>query len=488
MNKRFLLFFILLEQMIALYGMERTPSIPISKVKKEWSKDDFISKYGEKTWDAYLRSKKYLRSDVPEVKIEQEPAVNIKQEPILSIDIPKSKTLEELSGVKDYIELKKIFSAPKEVLEKLTKKVLDLSINNEISLLNTKEYWFDSAQDINLNTESLDKQELYYIKKSDVKNGERYIVIGVIGDLHGNFEAFDQIIMDLIENRKILSSDLKITNDYKFIGLGDFVDRGKKSLNIVLIFMILRLINGEGVIFLKGNHEDSALTSDVYDFSEELMDKLDWDTKSFYNFFKLLPVAYFAKDEKDKFSMFSHGGWTRTILKQADFFKSDKIFLKINSQMAHFLLWNDIDFISESSYGIRPSNRGDGVYEMPYKSCLSDMRLLGIYRKYNGHMHLVPKGNPQSDEYDNLRYYHSPGFTYKHSLLDEDTQIYTIISSSIIYDEFGIENISYYPSYLELCFYSLGCDVHGYIKKENNNFFTRTAVKKYHETWEYLYF
>ncbi len=431
MNKRFLLFFILLEQMISLYGMERTSSIPISKVKKEWSKDDFILEYGERTWDAYQRSKKYLIKDAPEVKIEQEPDVNIAQEPILSIDIPQSKTLEELSGVKDYVELKKIFSASKDVLEKLTKEVLDLSINNEIALLNTKEYWFNLAQDINLNTENLDKQELYYIKKSVVKNDERYIVIG---DLHGNFEAFDQIIMDLIKNRKILSSDLKIAENYKIIGLGDFVDRGKNSLNIVLIFMILRLINGDGVIFLKGNHEGLALTSGGYDFSAELMDKLGWDNKSFYNFFKLLPVAYFAKDEKGKFSMFNHGGWTKNILKQSDFFKSDKFFLKINSQMANFLLWNDIDFNSESSYGIRQSNRGYDIYEMPYKSCLSDMRLLGIYRKYNGHMHFVPKGDPKSDEYYDLRYYHSPGFTYKYSLLDEDTQIYTIISGSIIYD------------------------------------------------------
>ncbi len=51
-----------------------------------------------------------------------------------------------------------------------------------------------------------------------------------------------------------------------------------------------------------------------------------------------------------------------------------------------------------------------------------------------------------------------------------------------------IENIFYYPSYLELYFSNLGCDAYGYIKKDNNNFFTRTTVKKYHDIWEYSYY
>lgn len=71
-----------------------------------------------------------------------------------------------------------------------------------------------------------------------------------IGDIHGCFGAFEQLIMAKIKLRK---TD-------KLILLGDLIDRGPQSKEVVdLILDLLR--NGFDIITLMGNHEDMMLNA-----------------------------------------------------------------------------------------------------------------------------------------------------------------------------------------------------------------------------------
>ncbi|MFH1461723.1 MAG: metallophosphoesterase family protein [bacterium] len=110
-----------------------------------------------------------------------------------------------------------------------------------------------------------------YIEKEDLVQDSNSNFI-IIGDLHGDFDSFNKIIENLIQ-RGVLTDKLGLNENYKIIFLGDYVDRGPDSLEISLIIFLLKAINRDKVILLRGNHEDVKVFK-LYGFSAELLNKL----------------------------------------------------------------------------------------------------------------------------------------------------------------------------------------------------------------------
>lgn len=69
-----------------------------------------------------------------------------------------------------------------------------------------------------------------------------------IGDIHGCFDSFK----DLVESK------IQLQKDDKLILLGDYIDRGDSSKEVV-DFIIKLLENGYDIIPLMGNHEAMLL-------------------------------------------------------------------------------------------------------------------------------------------------------------------------------------------------------------------------------------
>jgi len=67
----------------------------------------------------------------------------------------------------------------------------------------------------------------------DVINIDPTSKIVVIGDLHGNFDALNRILVDLFK-KQIIDKDLKLAPGYKLLCTGDYIDRGHwhKAVNI----------------------------------------------------------------------------------------------------------------------------------------------------------------------------------------------------------------------------------------------------------------
>ena len=118
----------------------------------------------------------------------------------------------------------------------------------------------------------------------------KYVVI--IGDIHGDFRSLSKIFEDSI---------IKLINkkeNYLFIALGDYIDRGPAKEQVLTLFNLLRLKIEEPqkVILLRGNHEPPeglepyphdypyALTNiygyekgkELYDLSRRLFDELPY--------------------------------------------------------------------------------------------------------------------------------------------------------------------------------------------------------------------
>lgn len=78
----------------------------------------------------------------------------------------------------------------------------------------------------------------------------------IVGDIHGNIKSL------LFCINKFLSSENK---DKSIIFLGDYVDRGKNSLECITLLFKLKTMFPKNVFLLRGNHEFQEING-VYGF------------------------------------------------------------------------------------------------------------------------------------------------------------------------------------------------------------------------------
>ena len=102
----------------------------------------------------------------------------------------------------------------------------------------------------------------------------------IIGDIHGQFYDFLEII-------ELAGSPI----DNKYLFLGDYVDRGAFSVEVVLVLYALKLNFPNSVFLLRGNHESRQLTS-YFNFRHEVLSKYDQDLYDrFMESFDSMPLA-----------------------------------------------------------------------------------------------------------------------------------------------------------------------------------------------------
>jgi len=104
--------------------------------------------------------------------------------------------------------------------------------------------------------------------------------IVIVGDIHGNID-------DLIR----IFERLKYPPATRYLFLGDYVDRGQNSVEVMLLLFSLKIMYPDSVYLLRGNHEGESLTS-VYGFQQEVMDKYGNDVYyAFIDAFYELPMC-----------------------------------------------------------------------------------------------------------------------------------------------------------------------------------------------------
>lgn len=120
----------------------------------------------------------------------------------------------------------------------------------------------------------------------------------VIGDLHGQFN-------DLLH---IISQMGYPGPSQRFVFLGDYVDRGENSIEVMIYICCLKIVFPEHVVILRGNHESEI--SAHYGFKDECTKKYSENLWLHFNMlFNFLPAACTIGLPKEHPKIFClHGG------------------------------------------------------------------------------------------------------------------------------------------------------------------------------------
>ncbi|KAE8990924.1 hypothetical protein PR002_g21014 [Phytophthora rubi] len=122
----------------------------------------------------------------------------------------------------------------------------------------------------------------------------------VFGDIHGQFFDLMQL-MDAAGMAELQERDMQL------LFLGDYVDRGAFSCEVMLYLLLLKIRFSDKVVLLRGNHECESISS-FYGFRNECRAK--YGISVYYHFlscFQSMPVAALLPTPRGKI-LCVHGG------------------------------------------------------------------------------------------------------------------------------------------------------------------------------------
>ena len=161
-------------------------------------------------------------------------------------------------------------------LDKIEKKLLDIKqhSSSDVHANLTKEEVFELC----------DRVKAIYQEQPTLLNLNPPLTI--VGDVHGQF-------LDLLRIFDITGYPPKTS----FLFMGDYVDRGKQSIETVCLLFVYKIKYPDKFYMLRGNHECSYINR-IYGFYDECSSSYDIATwEKFSDVFKYLPIAAIVEDK-----------------------------------------------------------------------------------------------------------------------------------------------------------------------------------------------
>lgn len=273
------------------------------------------------------------------------------------------------------------------------------------SITNSYEKCSDTPLDINLDNG-------FYQKI--IINDERAKVC-IIGDIHSSLHSFIDILNNIKKEYFKDDDTFKLKEDRYIIFLGDIVDRGPYSIELLVIIFYLKIINFNNVYIINGNHEHEMLSTE-YGLAYEMY--LEYDRQFFYtqlnNIWKYQPVCIILQMyKKDTFHL-CHGSFDKNYKQYKDEFKkfitntnNHNEYYVIDPTSKYYILWSDmnltLDVIKDSVKEGRGPDLSLGFIKEYLKDC-------GIRSIISGHQDVVNLSLFTDKEYLNNTTYAVNGY------------------------------------------------------------------------------
>ncbi|EDW00878.1 serine/threonine-protein phosphatase alpha-3 isoform [Drosophila grimshawi] len=162
----------------------------------------------------------------------------------------------------------------------------------------------------------------------------------IVGDIHGQFG-------DLLR----IMEHCGYPPEVSYLFLGDYVDRGKNSVETISLLLALKIKYPAHIYLLRGNHESQTINR-VYGFFDECKRRYTiklW--KRFVDCYNCMPVAAIVSDR----IFCCHGGLSQKLNEMSDIASLPRPTDVPDSGLLCDLLWSDPDRIG---FGYSPSDRG----------------------------------------------------------------------------------------------------------------------------------
>ncbi|CBZ30534.1 protein serine/threonine phosphatase, putativee [Leishmania mexicana MHOM/GT/2001/U1103] len=125
-----------------------------------------------------------------------------------------------------------------------------------------------------------------------------HLPVTICGDIHGQF-------LDLLRLFEVAGEIRRETGSMNYIFLGDLVDRGRNSVEVLTFLLIMKLKYPHKITLIRGNHETRQVTT-MYGFYDECAEKYGtveiW--KLCTEVFDCMPIAALIEGK----SLCIHGG------------------------------------------------------------------------------------------------------------------------------------------------------------------------------------
>ena len=161
----------------------------------------------------------------------------------------------------------------------------------------------------------------------------------IIGDIHG----------DIISLLRFFEECGYPSENNHFLFLGDYVDRGKHSIEVLELLFALKTLFPTSIYMLKGNHECSDVCS-TYGFHSECLERSTEDVfGAFCTSFSKLPIAAVLRGR----AFCVHGGISPLMKTKDDIANIKKCDIPELDSIVADMLWSDpsesVDMFGESS-------------------------------------------------------------------------------------------------------------------------------------------
>lgn len=182
----------------------------------------------------------------------------------------------------------------------------------------------------------------------------------IAGDLHGNLNDLLRILATNglpKANQHNDQSDQRDIKNPSYLFLGDYVDRGDYSIEVVTLLFSLQILYPDSIFILRGNHEFRE-TNEKYGFLEQIKTQYEQVADDMFELFNsafdILPLA--AVVGRSLFCV--HGGLSSALTNVGNINRFTRPITDYNhSKIINDLMWSDPTSESESFI---PNTRGKG--------------------------------------------------------------------------------------------------------------------------------